>query len=300
MRRPGVMPLVLCGLAACTFEPAGGAGNLLDAAHADGRADADSEPDGPAHLLLSEIKSGPNDLEFIEIFNPTCAEVDLSTYYLTDEPTYGLLPGWGSPAPPPGFANAVVRFPAGASLPSGAAAVVARNGVEFETAFGVPAHFALVETGSSTAMLFIAYHPSQDMIIANAGDPVILFEWDAEQDLVRDVDIAIAGPAPTADRELQPKHELAPSGVDGPDTDDVATLYRSDSVAIPAMLAQDAEGSYERIAFEGGFEAASGGNGAEGHDETSEDTRNTWEQEPDTTPTPGAVPASLAVSCVGP
>lgn len=293
-------PIALCLLAACRFEPTGGAGNLPDAATSDGPSGVDAQPGGQAHLVLSEIKSGPNEIEFIEIYNPTCADVDLSSYHLTDEPTYGLLPAWSSPPPPPGFANAVVRFPAGSNLGSGQAAVIARDGVAFEAAFGVTAPFALVNMGGSAPMEFIAYHPSPDMIIANAGDPIVLFEWDGERDLVRDVDIAIAGSAPTDERELQSKHELAESGIDGPDGDDVASLYLPDSISIPAMAAGDSAGSYQRIAFEGEFEAQSGGNGIGGHDETSEDTRNTWEQEPDTTPTPGEVPEALAVSCIGP
>ena len=289
--------VLLGGLTACAFDPSGTSTATPDASPPDAAPDARQFT--AVHLLISEVKSGPDSLEFIEIFNPTCDDVDLTTYYLGDEPTYPLAPSWGTSRPMPGTLNAVVRFPPGEILASGAVAVVARDSLAFSAEYGVVPRFGLLNAGAS-AMEFIAYRSTPDMVLANTGEVVALFEWDGEGDLVRDVDIVVAGEAPATSHQLIAKQLLAPRGVDGPDVDDTLTTYLPDGASLPAMQARDAtEGSYQRIAFEGEFEAASGGNGVDGHDETSEDTRNTWEQEPGTAPTPGEVPDALSVSCLG-
>jgi hypothetical protein len=290
--------VVLFGaLSACSFDPSGTSAGPTDAAPADGAPDAQRQV-LPVHLLLTEVKSAPDALEFIEIYNPTCTDVDLTNYYLGDEPTYPLAPSWGTSRPIPGTLNAVLRFPPGEILAAGAVAVVARDAIAFAAEYGALPRFALLN-GGETAMEFIVYRSTPDMILANTADVVVLFTWDGMGDLVRDVDIVVAGDAPTTRHELLAKQVLAPRGVDGPDEGDAPTAYLPDGASLPAMQARDTEGSYERIAFEGEYEAASGGNGLEGHDETSEDTRNTWEEEPGTMPTPGEVPESLSVSCLG-
>lgn len=288
---------VVVACASCTFDPAGGVPASVSDAAPPG-ATPDSGPPRPTHLLLSEVAAGPDSLEFVEIFNPTCLPIDLATYYLTDQPTYALMPSWGRRAPLPGRMNAILRFPSGSIIADGAAVVVARDGAAFADAFGHPAEFAITDPGSSTPMDLIAYRSTPDMLIANSGEPIALFEWDGQRDLVRDIDIVIAGEAPASSHQLIAKQEVAPGGVDGPDADSIGTYYRPDQASLPAMAERDATaGSYQRIAFEAGFELATGGNGTDGHDETSEDTRATWEQEAGTPPSPGAVPASLSRSC---
>jgi hypothetical protein len=287
----------LLACASCAFDRTGGSSaNLTDASPPDATPDAGTLL--PTHLLLSEVCAGPDSLEFIEILNPTCLSIDLRTYYLADQRTYPLLPAWGSRPPLPGTQNAVLRFPPGSILESGAAAVIAHDGTAFAAAFGGPADFAIINPGGSTPMEVIAYRSAPDMLIANSGEPIALFEWDGARDLVRDVDIVIAGEAPALSHQLLGKQDVAPDGVDGPDADAIGTFYHPDLVSMPAMAARDATtGSYQRIAFEAGFETAEGGNGTGGHDETSEDTRMTWEQQPGSPPTPGSVPPALTVSC---
>lgn len=297
--------LSLLGVAAmavaCRFDSSSasrpGDGGTTDA-NGDSGALADGMTAGVPHILLSEVKPTPDDLEFIEIYNPTCYELSLATLYLTDVPSYLLLPSWGDSPPSPGLLNAVVRFPAGEMLAAGAAAVVARDGGAFAAEFGAIPRFALTNIGDSTGMEFVVYQSTQDMTIFNSGEPIVLFEWDGERDLVLDVDIVIAGDAPPEERRLLAKQDLAPDGVDGPDIDTTASSYLEESVTIPTMQdRENAAGSYQRIALEGEFEAAGGGNGVVGHDETSEDTRDTWEQEVASPPTPGSVPLALAPSC---
>lgn len=285
--------------AACSFDSAGasrGDGGASDASFDGGTPDATVTRG--AHLLLTEVKSGPDTLEFIEIYNPTCVDQDLSDYYLSDDPAYSLLPAWDDPTPDLGDGDAVVRFPAGTILAAQAVIVVARSGSAFAAEFGAPPDYALTTPGGAVRMEFVAQGTARDMRIASTGEPVALFEWDGARDLVRDVDMVIAGDAPEAGHQLVPKQVLSPDGVDGPDADSVNTEYLDDMATLPLMLERDVgAGSYARIVFEDTFEIAEGGNGLDGHDETSEDTHTTWEQDPATPPTPGEVPATLEVSC---
>jgi hypothetical protein len=286
--------------AACSFDQAAGSGPG-DAGATDAAVDA--PPDAPvtrgAHLLLSEVKSGPDTLEFVEIYNPTCVDLDLTDYYLSDDPAYSLLPSWEDP-PDLGDVDAVVRFPEGSLLASGQVAVIARSGTAFESGFGRPPDYALTNPGSATRMIFVASGSQPNMTISADGEPITLFQWDGSSDLVHDVDVVIAGEAPVAGHQVVPKQVLAPAGVDGPDDDATPSAYLDDEGTLPPMLARDANsGSYARIVFEDVFEVAVGGNGIGGHDETSEDTQTTWEQDVGSSPTPGEVGASLGIDCSG-
>jgi hypothetical protein len=79
--------------------------------------------------------------------------------------------------------------------------------------------------------------------------------------------------------------------IDGPDADAIPSTYLADT----AIGAQDIVGtgsaphasgkSAQRDDLTEGAELKTGGNGADGHDETSEDLSNTWSED---TPTPGA------------
>ena len=288
-------------LAACSFDSSAAGGGDGGGVVIDAGADAGA-PDATVtrgtHVLLTEVKAGPDTLEFIEIYNPTCVDQDLSNYYLSDDPAYSLLPSWGEPTPDLGDGDAVLRFPPGSMLAAQQVAVIARAGSTFTAEYGAPPDYALLAPGGAMRMDFVAQGSNDDMRISPSGEPVTLFEWDGTRDLVHDVDLVIAGEAPAAGHQLIPKQVLSPDGVDGPDDDSDNTEYREDVATMPLMMERDANtGSYERIVFEDSFEIAEGGNGIVGHDETSEDTRTTWDQDPGSTPNPGEVPLSLHVSC---
>lgn len=303
--------LALPVVCTCGFDPTGGQARsgdgdaTPDAAAGDAHTvDAAATPSA-LHLLLTEVKTNPVTSEFIEIYNPTCEPVDLSTYYLADDARYGLLPSWGDAPPQLGHLDAVLKFPDGATLAPGAAAVVARSEPGFTTAYGGAPDFAVLSPTVAQGMVFIAHGDTRNVDLRNAGEAVTLFRWDGVGDLVADGDVVVAGDLPGDGDQVVSKQTIAPEGVDGPDGDDVATAYRADAATIPAALRRDAgitasSGAYQRIALEDGFEIELGGNGVGGHDETSEDTLMTWEQETGSVPTPGEVPDSLRVPCVGP
>lgn len=242
--------------------------------------DSSNPPPPPTGtLLISEVSLAPAAGEFIEIANPSAQAVDLSMYYLADSGNYFRLPA-GATVDSSDF---IVRFPAGASIAAGAAITIAFDtAASFQTAYGVAPTFSIA-SGTITTVV-----SSGTPTLTNSGELVVLFRWDGQGDLVRDVDLVLVG-APTAANGIVDKSGQA---IDGPDADTVATAYGSDARTIAAQgTAPGAGFSTKRIARETGFESA-GPNGLAGDDETSENTAMTWDTT-FTAPTPNALPAGL-------
>jgi len=234
-------------------------------------------------LLLTEVVLAPSTGELIEIANPNAQAVDLSTYYVADAGLYFRIPGG---APVLDTADFIAKFPAGASIPGkGVITVALDTSANFTSAYpGVTPTFAL--TGGTMTTVASNGVPS----LTNGGELVVLFRWDGASDLVRDVDIVLAG-VPSVANALVDKSAYA---LDGPDADVTTTAYKTDARTLAAQATAPASGrSTKRTALESGYEMQSGaGNGLTGDDETSENTAMTWDST-FTVPTPGAIPTGL-------
>lgn len=250
----------------------------------------------PTHLLITEIKTTDTN-EFVEIYNPTSATVDLRNYYLTDHQSYFLLPGvvaGNTVQPSTDASDFLARFPVGATIAPGAVITVAMDAVTFETSFASVPTYTVQELGNSVAMELIWASGSPNPGLTNAGELAALFFWDGATDTVKDVDIIVAGFDVSAANDL-----IAKTAVDGPDVDADTTAYASDAMTIQDMETDTPNGtSYKRILFETGHEIqTTTGNGLTGDDETSEQCRTTWDSQATgsnyTAGTPGTVPASL-------
>lgn len=281
----------------------------IDAAMIDAAVDAavdapidspmiDAAPSLAPHLLITEVKTTDN-TEFVEIYNPTNATIDLRNYYLTDHQSYFLLPGvvaGNTTQPTTDATDFLVRFPAGATIASRQVITVATDAVGFEAGFMSVPTYTVQELGNSVAMegIWIATG-TPNPGLTNAGEMVALFFWDQAADTVKDVDLVNAGNAPTAANTF-----IAKTAVDGPDADTTTTAYAIDMPnAVFDMQTDSPNGtSYKRILLEVGQETQLGtGNGITGDDETSESVRSTWDSQAVSTGytagTPGAVPVTL-------
>lgn len=293
---------------ACSFDPGvdiGGpgrpdAGPVPDAGRIPDAAppDAAMDPDGPLppaglHLLLTEVKAQPSASEFIEIWNPLDEAVALRDYYLSDDKEYDRLPEYdrlGSEVPVNNN-DAILRFPEGAMLGAGQVAVVALDEQGFAAAFLASPDYAVrpAAVPLADAMEVVADGSvERSMELTDSGEAIVLFRWNGQSDLVTDVDIVVAGNDPGEPGAENGVPDKTGKAIDGPDDDDDESTYAADGATLPANPVRST-GSYKRIALEGAAEPDAGGNGVDGHDETSEDTLTTWSQA-DTPPTPGVVP----------
>lgn len=281
--------MVLVILAACakgtSFSPDAAPGG--DGPAGDGSGDdVDANPaDGPAGttgaLFVTEVMLAPSTGEFIEIANPTDELIDLSNYHLTDSGNYFRVPV----AATVDATDFIVKFPPGATIAAKSVITVALDTTaNFQTLHGMAPTYSIA---SGTMTSVVANGIAQ---LTNAGELVVLFYWDGERDLIRDVDLVLAG-VPTPANGLVDKSGVA---IDGPDGDSTTSVYAADARTITVQGAAAGSGmSTKRIANETGNEVQNGsGNGLTGDDETSETTSATWDTT-FSTPTPGAVPAAV-------
>ncbi len=255
-------------------------------------------------LLLTEIVVTPTGGEFIEIFNPNGFAVDLSDVYLTDATFapggvfyYNVVTGVLADAGGGGFSDFHARFPDGAQIGAGEFQTVALAGSDaFSAEYGVDPDYELYEDGAFADAVADMREALPGSIngqggLTNSGEVAVLYFWDGASDLVTDLDYVVWGDKDEA---------VDKTGVvvDGPDADADATAYQADTAvgAQEVVLPGGHSGgeSFARVDFNEGTEAASGGNGVGGADETSENLSVTWQVG---TPTPGeAAPTGWVIN----
>lgn len=234
------------------------------------------------HLLISEIVGDPEASEFFELFNPTGRTIDLSDVYFTDaddlsDPKaveYYNLPTGADYGPDNAVADFMVRFPAGATIAPGACVTVATEGVGFLAAYGKAADYCTREpAGGSVQMLtsaggnvWTATETGPSTSLFPSGEPIVLFTWDGQSDLVQDLDMVFLGTKSTSG--ANDPHDKTGVAVDGPDADTTPSVYAAET---PAAQQASVRGNIvQRIDFTEGSERKTAGNGVTGHDETSE------------------------------
>jgi len=131
----------------------------------------------------------------IEIVNTSNQEVDLSTYYLADNGAYYALP-LQSMQVTVQQNDFIVKFPPSAKLAAHGVVVVAIDTpMNFAATYGVAPSFSVVDGSMQTIAM------NGQPTLTNEGEAIVLFQWDGQSDLVRDVDILLAG-RPTAPNDL--------------------------------------------------------------------------------------------------
>jgi len=222
------------------------------------------------HLFISEICLNPSTREFIKIYNPTDAAVDLSDYYLTDATDaadgeyYYNLPSDSY------FANVsstdfMVRFPNGYSLAAHTSILISvAKKADYETNYGETPDLSIKEDfrQASVSLNTIGNAP---YYLDDYKETLVLFYWDGSSATVKDVDYILWGGNDYA---------VDKSAVSGYNAD--TPVDQQDYIPQFATSQIHGDGQkLQRISGEGA-EIQSGGNGITGHDETSEDFSNTW------------------------
>jgi cysteine-rich repeat protein len=243
------------------------------------------------HLLITEVVTRPAGAEMIEIFNPTPFAVDLSSYAVSDSHLYyEVTGGVFSTASGSDFA---ARFPEGAVLEPGRYAVIALGNASggtqsFATTYGKSPDFELRPTANQAIddptvpnMLPAAGSSiGASASLTDAGEPVILFLLPGG-DGISDVDYLYYGTASASNPPVDKTGIASGASTYLPDTP--ASAQR-------AAVAPGEVGSIHRCVYAEASETAERGNGAGGHDETSEDATQAFRIGTAADRTPGAAP----------
>ncbi|MEQ9229210.1 MAG: lamin tail domain-containing protein, partial [Cyclobacteriaceae bacterium] len=242
---------------------------------------------GPAQLLITEIMVTPTESEFIEIYNNTDGTVFLDDYYLTDAVSssilyYEIVNGAGIGTDNFDFH---VRFPAGSSIEPGETQTIALAGSDnFLAAFGSNPTYELQEDGAEPDAIpdmINAGNIGGSVGLSNGGEMVVLYYWDGESDLVTDIDYVVWG-------DKNEAFDKSGISIDGPDDGtETSTYFTETAIASQDVIATGSHAfgnSWQREDFNEGTEVKTGGNGVDGHDETSENFSATFIER---TPTPG-------------
>ncbi len=251
------------------------------------------------HLLISEVVVGAG--EFIELYNPTGADIDLSNVYLSDYADgaegWWRLPSGNGFRPGTFSGDFLVRFPAGATVQAGQVVIVALNGDDYETQFSLRPDYSLTGNpwNANERMLFPdTSNPPQwrdraplffTGSLRDAGEVVCAFTWDGQSDLVRDLDLVFYGSSSGSNAPVDRQQHAQ----DGPDADSTPTPYLPDTpaaqqAAAPTRSAWSGPVSIRRVDFSEAGERATHGNGVGGHDESSEPWHLTFQLDQ---PSPG-------------
>ncbi|MCA9948091.1 MAG: ExeM/NucH family extracellular endonuclease [Anaerolineales bacterium] len=240
---------------------------------------------GVPQLLITEIVVTPTAGEFVEIYNPGAAPVDLSDVYLTDATFagsstyyYQIVTGGGGGTG--NFSDFNARFPDGASIAAGEYQTVALNGSDnFNSTYGELPTYELYDEGGAADGVPAMREATAGSIdnpgsgLTNSGEVAILYYWDGTTDLVTDLDYTMWGDTAEA-------VDKTGVSIDGPDGDTDDSTYLPDTAIgsqdLISVAAHPIGSSWQREDLTEGTEIKTGGNGAGGHNETSEDLSNTF------------------------
>lgn len=257
--------------------------------------DAGPGPVGPvAKLLLTEVCTKPTAREFIEIYNPSDEDVDMSRYHITDaiyatnSQFYWRIAEGNPSATTAGggtYGDFHARFPDGFEIAAGDTIVISVAGsASFASEYGFLPDLELYEddlaADSVPDMEPIFTNGQYNSIVgdgstpglSNGSESLTLYHWDDGADLVTDVDFFLWGEYDSV--RYDKTGVTVGSSTYLPDTD-------TDSQR-PYVAEHDMENSYTRIDGSEGSQTTSGGNGVGGRDETSEDLDNTFDNLPAT------------------
>ena len=243
---------------------------------------------GADNLLISEVGIASTQHEFLEIWNPGTDDVKLDGYYVSDNSTYhGLATGapW-EPIESVKGSDFLAHFPAGAVIKAGAYITIAA-GTGFETGLMTCPDYALGGQAlmcNNQAVPAMVAPPNGSVgsqlggMFSNSGEMAILFCWDGVSNTVKDVDY-VHWNDPDKSQVLVDK-----SGVAGYQPD---TAKENQKYLESLSFKMNEAGGIERCGTGEASETATGGNGIAGHDETSEDTSQSFQEF--STATPGAM-----------
>lgn len=242
-------------------------------------------------LLITEVSVQGSEQEFIEIYNPTDAAVDLTHYYVTDlsnvdstagSPTFEQMKNeFVFLTTPQGVngdnADFLVKFPDGTMIdPGQTLVIITAQGALFETTTGVVPDFEILNKSETIPdMVHQTKTVPTSAGLSNSQEFVLLFYWDGTSALVQDVDYIRWS-------DTTPGATVSNVGVNRTGMMIGETPYLADTSLAKTTGNQQSASKHSngqslcRVDLAEGTEVHEGGNGLDGSDETSENFSETW------------------------
>ena len=212
------------------------------------------------HLLLTRVVTQPDIAESFSIYNPTDDSIELSNYYVCDDEDYYKMQTEGNMSPSSSIGGFTVQFPDISIAPEDTFHIVLNE--DYKEFYGDDFVADLVMYGSSDSSLTGSMGFSSNKI-DESSELIILFRWDGGSDeLIEDVDYFLWG------QYHPPINKAGISTYQNDTHSDNQSYYELGSAEYYA---------YSRIGTDEIGETSSGGNGITGHDETSENFRQSWD-----------------------
>jgi len=218
------------------------------------------------HLLLSRIVITPSEAESISITNPTSETVNLSDYYICDDEDYYQMQTDGDLAPSHIMSGFTARFPDLNIQPNDTLIIVLNE--EYNSFYNdlIP-DFTLFDNNDGISTMLETELNSFGLATNKLDDEtesLILFKWDGNpNNNIEDVDYFIWGGNQGA---------IDKTGINN---------YLDDTSAEEQLFFESVPNDYYAFSRINGFdeldEIELDGNGITGHDETSENFRESWE-----------------------
>lgn len=220
-------------------------------------------PASTDHLLLIRVVTQPDVAEAYSIYNPTDSPIDLTNYYICDDEEYYKMQTEGDMAPSSSISGFTARFPS-ISINSGDTLHVILNS-DYSGFYGEEFTPDIIMYGAENNSMLetepgsIGFSASK---LDETSELLILFYWDGNSEsLIEDIDYFLWGAYQTP---------INKTGI---------STYQDDT-AIESQLFFELEAetyyAYSRIGTNEIDETQAGGNGITGHDETSENFRQSW------------------------
>jgi len=177
--------------------------------------------DHPFKLLFSQVCVQGSDAEFVEVYNPSTEDVDLSQYYLSDaiyapNSQYYWQIAAGTPTRDSvgggAFGDFHAKFPDGFVLAAGDSIAIAVAGAAaFLDTYGYLPGLVLYDDGQGAGAVQAMepvfgtsssdnsiVGPGSTPTLSNGGESLTVYYWDGASDLVTDVDIFVWMPTATS------------------------------------------------------------------------------------------------------
>ena len=222
-------------------------------------------PANADHLLLTRVVTLPDAAESFSIYNPTDASIELADYYVCDDEDYYKMQTEGDMSPSSSIGGFTVQFPDITISPGDTFHIVLNE--DYKKFYGEDFVADLVMFESSDSSLTGSMGFSSNKI-DEIDELIILFKWNGESNqLIKDVDYFVWS---SLDGVVNVVDKTGIVGIDS---------YADDTALDNQLYFETVAGqyyAYSRIGTDEVDEIQTGGNGITGHDETSENFRESW------------------------